>query len=154
MIKESTLNHPDIIYFQIWINRFRIQENWTWYRSNMYYVYARYIFCKDSARISFLAFENWHENHTATWLTQLLHWFMGKIVLLFSLNVVYIVSRWYLGKFLGPWHVKKTIFASMNQYFIDKLSLFLTEVSFDTSEGNHFQKFPKWLFFKNSVELS
>ena len=29
-----------------------------------------------------------------------------------------------------------TIFASMNQYFIDKLSLFLTDVIFDNSEGN------------------
>ena len=72
MIKESTLNHPDIIYFQIWINRLRIQENWTWYRSNMYYVYARYMFCKESAEIYFVAFEDWPENCTATWLTQFL----------------------------------------------------------------------------------
>ena len=32
--------------------------------------------------------------------------------------------------------IQKTILACLNQYFIDKLSLFLTEVGFDTSEGN------------------
>ena len=78
MIKESTLSHQDIIYFQIWVNRLMIQENWTWYRSNMYYVYARYIFCKKSAGISFVAFKNWPENRTATWLIQLL--VMGKVI--------------------------------------------------------------------------
>ena len=40
--------------------------------------------------------------------------------------------RWYFDSFLGPRYVKKTIFASMNQYFIDELSIFLTEVHFDT----------------------
>ena len=55
--------------------------------------------------------------------------------------VLYIVSRWYFDHFLGPWHIKETIFASMNQYFIGKLSLFLTKVSFDNSEGNQLSYF-------------
>jgi len=38
--------------------------------------------------------------------------------------------------FHGPRHTQKTIFSSMNHHFKDKLSLFLTEVSFGTSEGN------------------
>ena len=50
---------------------------------------------------------------------------------MFSLNLVCTVSTWYFDPFWGPWYVQKTIFASMNQYFIDKLRLFLTEVSFD-----------------------
>ena len=32
--------------------------------------------------------------------------------------------------------LQKTSFAFMDHYFIDKLSLVLTEVGFDTSEGN------------------
>ena len=39
----------------------------------------------------------------------------------------------------------------MNQYFNDKLSLFFTEVSFDTSEENQLSYFQKWLFFQNSL---
>ena len=34
----------------------------------------------------------------------------------------------------------------MDQYFIDKLSLFLTEVSFDTSEGNQLSYFKNGYF--------
>ena len=56
--------------------------------------------------------------------------------LLFSLNVVCNVSKWYSDHFWGPWHTQKSIFASMNQYFNDKLSLFLTKGGFDTSEEN------------------
>ena len=46
------------------------------------------------------------------------------------------LSRWYFDPILGPRHTQKTIFASMNHHFIDKLSLFLTQVSYGTSEGN------------------
>ena len=41
-----------------------------------------------------------------------------------------------------------TSFASKSQYFDDKLSLFLTEVSFDTSEGNQQSYFQNCYFFK------
>ena len=37
----------------------------------------------------------------------------------------------------------------MNQYFIDKLSLFLTEVSFDTSEGSQLSYFQNCYLKKN-----
>ena len=43
---------------------------------------------------------------------------------------------------------KKTIFASINQYFNDKLSLFLTEVSFNTLEENQLIYFQNGYFFK------
>ena len=36
----------------------------------------------------------------------------------------------------------------MNQYSNDKLSLFLTEVSFDISEENHLSYFQNGYFFK------
>ena len=36
----------------------------------------------------------------------------------------------------------------MNQYFNDKLSLFLTEVGFDTSEGKQLSYFQNIYFFK------
>ena len=39
----------------------------------------------------------------------------------------------------------------MNQYFNDKLILFLTEVGFDTSEENQLSYFQKWIFFQNSL---
>ena len=48
-------------------------------------------------------------------------------------SVLYILN---FDHFWGPWLTQKAIFASMNQYFNDKLSLSLTEVSFDTSEEN------------------
>ena len=51
----------------------------------------------------------------------------------------------------GPCHVQKTIFASMYQYFNDKLSLFLAEVRFDTSEENQLSYFQKRIFFQNSL---
>ena len=37
----------------------------------------------------------------------------------------------YFGYFLGPEHIQKTTFASMNQYFNDKSIIFLTKVNFD-----------------------
>ena len=37
----------------------------------------------------------------------------------------------YLDDFLGPEHIQKTTFASMNQYFNDKSIIFLTKVNFD-----------------------
>ena len=43
--------------------------------------------------------------------------------------------------FWGPRHIQKTTFGPENQYFNDKLSLFLTKVSFDTSEGNQWSYF-------------
>ena len=64
------------------------------------------------------------------------------------LDVVHTVSRWYFDPFSGPWRIQKTIFASMNQYFLVKLSLFLTEVSFDNSEGNQLSYFQNCHFFK------
>ena len=62
--------------------------------------------------------------------------------LFFLKNVVCMVSGWYFDHFRGQQHTQKTFFASMSPYFNDKLSLFLTEVSFETSEENqlsHFQ---------------
>ena len=50
--------------------------------------------------------------------------------------------------FLGPWHIQKTNFSSMNPYFNGKLCLFLTEVSFDTSKGNQLSYFQNGYFFK------
>ena len=82
--------------------------------------------------------------HGKIWFSQIMP-FNNK---LFSLNVVCIVSRWYFDPFSGPWHIQKTIFASMNQYFIDKLSLFLTKVSFDTSEENQLSYFQNSYSFK------
>ena len=41
-----------------------------------------------------------------------------------------------------------TTFDSKYQYFNDKLSLFLTEVSFDTSEGNQLSYFENYYFSK------
>ena len=48
----------------------------------------------------------------------------------------------------GDHDIYKTIFASMNQYFNDKLSLFLTEVSFDISVENQQSYFENGHFFK------
>ena len=42
-----------------------------------------------------------------------------------------------------------TIFASMNQFFNSKLSLFLTKVSFNISEENQLSFFQKCIFFQN-----
>ena len=42
----------------------------------------------------------------------------------------------------------------MNQYSNDKLSLFLTEVSFDTSEEKQLSYFQKLIFFNNSLMIS
>ena len=39
----------------------------------------------------------------------------------------------------------------MNQYFNGKLSLFLTEVDFDTSEENQVSNFQNCIFFQNSL---
>ena len=50
--------------------------------------------------------------------------------------------------FFGPCHTQTTNFAFMNQYFNDKLSLFLTEVSFNTSEENQLSYFQNGYFFK------
>ena len=63
-------------------------------------------------------------------------------------NVVCMVSRWYFDHFWGQWHIQKTTFASMSPYFDDKLSLFLTEVSFETSEENQLSYFQNGYFFK------
>ena len=41
-----------------------------------------------------------------------------------------------------------TTFASKSQYFNDKLSLFLAEVSYDTSEGNQLSYFKIAMFSK------
>ena len=65
-----------------------------------------------------------------------------------SLNVVCAVSRWLLILFQEPWHIQKTIFASMSPYFNDKLSLFLTEVNFETTEENQLSYFQNGYFFK------
>ena len=45
-------------------------------------------------------------------------------------------------------------FASKNQYFNDKLVLFLTEVTFDTSEEKQLSYYQKWIFFQNSLMIS
>ena len=50
--------------------------------------------------------------------------------------------------FLGTITYPKTTFASMSPYFNAKLSLFLTEVSFETSEGNQLSYFQNSYFFK------
>ena len=52
------------------------------------------------------------------------------------------------GYFLGPEHIQKTTFASMNQYFNDKSSIFLTEVNFDNLEENQLSYFQNGHFFK------
>ena len=44
--------------------------------------------------------------------------------------------------------MQKTTFASKNLSFNDKLSLFLAEVSFDTSEGNQLSYFQNGYFDK------
>ena len=66
--------------------------------------------------------------------------------LLFSLNRVFTVSTWY---FDNVWEqIQNTTFASMKQYFNDKLCLFLTEVSFYTSERKQLSNFQNGYFFK------
>ena len=70
------------------------------------------------------------------------------LCLLISPNIACTVFRWYFDPFLGPWHVQNTISASTNQHFIGKLSLFLTKVSFDTSEGNQLSYFQISYLFK------
>ena len=73
--------------------------------------------------------------------------------LLHSLNIVYIEFRWYFDQYLGPSHILQTSFTSMNQYFNGKLSFFLTEVSFDTSEEKQLSYFQKWRFKKKSFMI-
>ena len=55
--------------------------------------------------------------------------------------------------FFGPCHTQKTFFASINQYFNDKLSLFLAEVTFDVSEENQLSYFQKGYFLKKSLNM-
>ena len=52
------------------------------------------------------------------------------------------------GYFLGPEHIQKTTFASMNQYFNDKSSIFLTEVNFDNLEENQLSYFQNGYSFR------
>ena len=73
--------------------------------------------------------------------------YFGKFLLeLFSLFCI--VSIWYFDHLWRPWHTQKTIFASMNEYFNDKLRLFLTEVSFNTPEENQLSYFQSGYFLK------
>ena len=50
-------------------------------------------------------------------------------------------------------HAIHKIFASMNQYFNDKLSLFLAKVTFDESEENQLSYFQKGYFLKKSLKM-
>ena len=85
--------------------------------------------------------------HFQTW-QKLIFTNIAPWQLLFSLNVVCNVSKWYSDHFWGPWHTQKSIFASMNQYFNDKLSLFHAEASFDNSEEKQLSYFQNGYFFK------
>ena len=49
---------------------------------------------------------------------------------------------------LGTLTHPKDTFVSINQYFNDKSSFFLAEVSFATSEEKHLSYFQNWYFFK------
>ena len=71
----------------------------------------------------------------------------APLMLLFSPNKLYVVSSWYFDYFWEQWHLQKTTFAYMNQYFNDKLGLFLTKVSFVTSRKTAIIS-SKRLFFK------
>ena len=82
--------------------------------------------------------------HGKIWFSQI----MPFNIYHFHFNAVCIVSRWYFDHFWGPWHTQKTIFASMNQYFNGKLSLFLTGDSFDISEEKQLSHFQNGYFFK------
>ena len=84
--------------------------------------------------------------HFQTW-QKLIFTNIAPWQLLFSLNVVCNVSKWYSDHFWGPWHTQKSIFASMNQYFNNKLSLFHTEASFDNSE----EKFQVFKFISFNI---
>ena len=85
--------------------------------------------------------------HFQTW-QKLIFTNIAPWQLLFSLNVVCNVSKWYSDHFWGPWHTQKSIFASMNQYFNGKSSLFHAEVSFGTSEEKQLSYFQNGYFFK------
>ena len=85
--------------------------------------------------------------HFQTW-QKLIFTNIAPWQLLFSLNVVCNVSKWYSDHFWGPWHTQKSIFASMNQYFNGKSSIFFTKVNFDTSEGNQPSYFQTGYIFK------
>ena len=63
-------------------------------------------------------------------------------------NIVCMLTRWYFDPFWGQWHIQKATFASMSPYFNDKLSLFLNEVSFETSKENQLSYFQNGYFFK------
>jgi hypothetical protein len=71
------------------------------------------------------------------------------IFIVITIYVLCIVSGGYYNPFWGPWHIKKSIFATMNWYFIGVLGLFLAEVSFDTSEEKQLSYFQNGYFFKN-----
>ena len=66
--------------------------------------------------------------------------------------IVMVLTRcilWYIYlNFLGPWNIPETTFVSMNQYFNDKSSIFLTEVNFYISEENQLSYFQNGYFFK------
>ena len=85
--------------------------------------------------------------HFQAWKKNILNNIVSKW-LFFSLNAVCIVSRWYFDPFLGQKHIQKPTFVSKTQYFRDKLSLFCTEVSFDTTEENQLSYFQNAYFFK------
>ena len=61
-----------------------------------------------------------------------------------SLSCIYMTFWW----FFGTITIQTTFFTFMNQYFNDKSSIFLTEVNFDTLEGNQLSYFQNGLFFK------
>ena len=54
----------------------------------------------------------------------------------------------YFGYFLGPEHIQKTTFASMNQYFNDKSIIFLTKVNFDNFKETNRHIFKMVIFSK------
>ena len=67
---------------------------------------------------------------------------------MFLQNAVCMVSRWYFDYLGGLQRIQKATFTSMSPYFNVKLSLFLTEVSFETSEENQLSYFQNGYFFK------
>ena len=78
----------------------------------------------------------------------------APLMLLFSPNKLYVVSSWYFDYFWEQWHLQKTTFAYMNQYFNDKLGLFLTKVSFVTSRKTAIKYIFKKAIFQNSLGIS
>ena len=68
--------------------------------------------------------------------------------LFFSLNVVGNVSRWYFDQCLRQYPIPKPTFAALTQCLIDKLSLFYTEVPFDTSKKTSSNIFKMAIFSK------